>query len=280
LRGLGLHRLLVPRLEGARQVLTVPRELVLIALNVAAVLAKFARVLSNLAAVLADVAVVIAELAAILSDLPRVLPDVLPFRLSVLGVVLSADGRYPERKHEHRAHCDPCDSLHGLLLLGWSMTTYCRDGSPWAAVISGISGRSMQHDGCQCVEGERRRELAQVYGRPCERTGQSSPRRLARSPPAGISTGSAAKQISGSRRGAPRKAGTETVASSAGRRLGPALPVPLRPEWARQRPPRGAWPGLHGHRSGSSRHRQRASLASHRRGAHSRLAAGARSRPR
>src|SRR5437667_9419739 len=37
---------------------------------------------------------------------------------------------------------------------------------PRAAVISGISGRSMQHDGCQCVEGERRRELAQVYGRP------------------------------------------------------------------------------------------------------------------
>src|SRR5207249_12097969 len=75
----------------------------------------------------------------------------------------------------------------------------------------------MQHDGCQCVEGERRRELAQVYGKLCERTGQSSPRRLARSPPAGISMGSAAEQISGSRRGAPRKAGTETVASSAGR---------------------------------------------------------------
>src|SRR5438552_10508807 len=83
LRALGLRRLLVPRLEGARQVLTVPRQLALIALNVAAVLANFARVLSALARVVAHVAVVIAGLAAVLSDLPRVLPHVLPFRLRV-----------------------------------------------------------------------------------------------------------------------------------------------------------------------------------------------------
>src|SRR3989442_3776844 len=55
LRALGLRRLLVPRLEGARQVLTVPRQLALIALNVAAVLAHFSLVLSNLLAVLAPV---------------------------------------------------------------------------------------------------------------------------------------------------------------------------------------------------------------------------------
>src|SRR5256885_6589892 len=78
LRALGLRRLLVPRLEGARQVLTVPRQLALIALNVAAVLANFARVLSNLASVPADVAVVIAEVPAIPSGLPPGLPAVLP----------------------------------------------------------------------------------------------------------------------------------------------------------------------------------------------------------
>src|SRR3989442_7880154 len=50
LRALGLRRLLVPRLEGARQVLTVPRQLALIALNVAAVPAEFSLVLSELAA--------------------------------------------------------------------------------------------------------------------------------------------------------------------------------------------------------------------------------------
>src|SRR5256885_5499122 len=79
LRALGLRRLLVPRLEGARQVLTVPRQLALIALNVAAVLANFARVLSDLAPVLAPVAGFIAELPVVPSVFPPVPSGVLSF---------------------------------------------------------------------------------------------------------------------------------------------------------------------------------------------------------
>src|SRR5213080_763551 len=74
------------------------------------------------------------------------------------------------------------------------MTTYCRDGSPRQPSSPASQGGACSTTDASASKASVDGSLRRFTEDRCERTGQSSPRRLARSPPAGISIGAAAKR--------------------------------------------------------------------------------------